>query len=118
MSNSRKADGKQAFIVPVNGEVVVGNHSKFFSRSNGFDIQSGDTIAGPFHTDRVRPISPWTSATQFIYNLAIAAAAVNSFKRESKFRGGNVVINDIFELAACECLEKRVCKFLKFPNSK
>ena len=40
------------------------------------DIMS---IVVPLDTERVKPIVFWTSATQILYNLAIAAAAVNSF---------------------------------------
>lgn len=74
-----KADKRRIYVVRANGEVVVSNRSRFFSRSRGFDINPGDTVVVPLDTDRVKPLVLWTSATQILYNLAIAAAAVNSF---------------------------------------
>ncbi len=74
-----KADARRTYVVRANGEVVVGSASRFFSRAKGFDIQPGDTIVVPLDTDRVKPLVVWASATQILYNLAIAAAAVNSF---------------------------------------
>ncbi len=74
-----KADKRRTYVVRANGEVVVGNRSRFFARSRGFDVRPGDTIVVPLDTDRVKPLVLWSSATQILYNLAIAAAAVNSF---------------------------------------
>jgi hypothetical protein len=33
----------------------------------------------PLDVTRMRPLTLWTSITQIMYNMAIAAAAVNSF---------------------------------------
>ena len=74
-----KADNRRIYVVRANGEVVINNRSRFFSRSQGHDIRPGDTIVVPLDTDRVKPLVLWSSATQILYNLAIAAAAVNSF---------------------------------------
>lgn len=76
---TRQADVKQTYVVRANGEIVVGNQSRSFSKSTGFDIEPGDTIVVPLHTDKVKPITLWTSPTQIVYNLAIGTAAVNSF---------------------------------------
>ncbi len=76
---TRKADAKRTYVVRANGEVVVGSQSRFFARSSGLNIKPGDTIVVPLHADKVKPITLWTNATQIVYNLAIAAAAVNSF---------------------------------------
>lgn len=76
---TRKADKKNIYVVRASGEVLVRGRSRFLARAGGADIEPGDTIVVPLHTDKVKPITLWTSATQIIYNLAIAAAAVNSF---------------------------------------
>lgn len=74
-----KADRKRVYVVRANGEVVVGSRSQFFSRSTAVAIRPGDTVVVPINTDRVAPLVLWTNATQILYNLAIAAAAANSF---------------------------------------
>ncbi|WP_405234265.1 SLBB domain-containing protein [Lentisalinibacter salinarum] len=76
---TRKADKERTYVVRANGEVVVGRQSKFFARSSDLNIRPGDTIVAPLHADKVKPITLWSNATQIVYNLAIAAAAVNSF---------------------------------------
>lgn len=76
---TRRADAKRTYVVRANGEVVVGNRSLFFARQSATEIRPGDTIVVPVHTDKVRALTLWTSATQILYNLAIAAAAINSF---------------------------------------
>ena len=43
------------------------------------EIKKGDTIVAPLDTERMRPLPLWTGVTTIIYNLAIAALAVNSF---------------------------------------
>lgn len=72
-----KADERRIYVVRASGEVIASG-SRALSR-NRIDIEPGDTIVVPLDTERVRPLVLWTSATQIIYNLAIAAAAVNSF---------------------------------------
>ncbi len=74
-----KADKRRIYVVRANGQVVVSPRSRFFSKSKGTDIRPGDTIVVPLDTDRTKPLLLWSSATQILYNLAIAAAAVNSF---------------------------------------
>ncbi|MCC5795202.1 MAG: SLBB domain-containing protein [Chromatiales bacterium] len=71
-----KADSRRIYVVRASGEVVAGN-SRAMARRGG--IEPGDTIVVPLDTERVRPLVLWTGATQIIYQLAIAAAAVNSF---------------------------------------
>ena len=39
----------------------------------------GDTIVVPLDTERMPALPLWQAVTQILYNLAIAAAAVNSF---------------------------------------
>ena len=74
-----KADKRRIYVVRASGEVVVSKRSRFYGSLNSNEIRAGDTIVVPIKTDRVAPVVLWTSATQIIYNLAIAAAAVNSF---------------------------------------
>jgi protein involved in polysaccharide export with SLBB domain len=74
-----RADQGRVYIVRANGEVVTDGGRRWFRRGSGGEILPGDTIVAPIEVDRVRPLSLWGSVTQIVYNLAIAAAAVNSF---------------------------------------
>lgn len=73
-----RADEGRIYIVRADGSVVVGGGNAWFG-GGGVDIKSGDTIVAPLDTERMRPLPFWTAVTTIIYNLAIAAAAVNSF---------------------------------------
>lgn len=73
-----RADEKHIYVVRANGSVEVGTSSVWF-RKGGVQIEPGDTIVVPLDTVRMRPLPFWTAVTTIIYNLAISAAAVNSF---------------------------------------
>lgn len=73
-----RADHDRIFVVRADGSVVTGARGAWFSSGN-VDIRPGDTIVVPLETERMRPLPFWTAVTTIIYNLAIAAAAVNSF---------------------------------------
>lgn len=72
-----RADDDHIYVVRADGSVVTRSGGTWFS--GGVDIKTGDTIVAPLDTERMRPLPFWTAVTTIIYNLAIAAAAVNSF---------------------------------------
>lgn len=74
---TQRADRKRIYIVRAGGDVVVQSGTRWFSRGGGSDVRAGDTIVVPLDVDQ--PLARWSAITQIIYNLAIAAAAVNSF---------------------------------------
>ncbi len=74
-----RADARRVYVVRANGEVVTESGSRWFQRRGGGEIRPGDTVVAPIQVDRIRPLTLWGSVTQIVYNLAIAAAAVNSF---------------------------------------
>lgn len=75
---TRRADKKSIYVVRANGSVVAQQGGRWFSRT-GVDIRPGDTIVVPLDTERMPALPFWQAVTQIIYNLAISAAAVNSF---------------------------------------
>jgi protein involved in polysaccharide export with SLBB domain len=74
---SQRADKRRIYVVRANGEVVANSGAGWFQRGGGSDIQAGDSIVVPIDVDQ--PLARWAAITQMVYNLAIAAAAVNSF---------------------------------------
>ncbi len=76
---TNKADKKRIYVVRASGAVSVESGSLWFGRRGSDEIHAGDTIVVPLDTDRVRPLTLWTSVTQILYNVAISVAAVNSF---------------------------------------
>jgi polysaccharide export outer membrane protein len=73
-----RADEDHVYVVRADGSVVTSSGGAWFS-GGGADIKSGDTIVAPLDTERMRPLPFWIAVTTIIYNLSIAAAAVNSF---------------------------------------
>lgn len=73
-----RADADRIYVVRADGSVVAGGGNAWFSAGR-VDIRPGDTIVAPLDTERMRPLPFWTAVTTIIYNLAISAAAVNSF---------------------------------------
>jgi protein involved in polysaccharide export with SLBB domain len=76
---TRRADARLVYVVRANGEVVADSGSRWFRRDSRGEIRPGDTVVAPLDVDRTRPLARWSAVTQIVYNLAIAAAAVNSF---------------------------------------
>jgi protein involved in polysaccharide export with SLBB domain len=73
-----RADEDHIYVVRADGSVVTHSGNAWFS-GGGVEIKTGDTIVAPLDTERMRPLPLWTGVTTIIYNLAIAALAVNSF---------------------------------------
>jgi hypothetical protein len=72
-----RADRRRTYVVRASGAVVGDSGGRWFSRGGGGGIEPGDAIVVPLDVDN--PLARWSAITQIIYNLAIAAAAVNSF---------------------------------------
>jgi len=75
---TQKADRKRIYVVRANGDVVSGDRTGWFRRSQSAEIHPGDTIVVPLDTERVRALPIWQSVSTIIYNLAVALLAVRS----------------------------------------
>jgi polysaccharide biosynthesis/export protein len=76
---TRKADNGRIYVVRANGSVVSSEGSGWFRRSAQVAMRPGDTVVVPLDTERMPALPMWQAITQILYNLAIGAAAVNSF---------------------------------------
>ncbi|MDD9892113.1 MAG: SLBB domain-containing protein [Gammaproteobacteria bacterium] len=78
---TERADKGRIFVVKANGSVIGGAEVRrvLFSKSSDKNrLEPGDTIVVPLDADRVRPLTLWTSVTQIIYQLGLAAASFNA----------------------------------------
>jgi protein involved in polysaccharide export with SLBB domain len=74
---SQRADKRRIYVVRANGQVVAKSGASWFQRDGGAEIGPGDSIVVPIDVDQ--PLARWSAITQIIYQLAIAAAAIQSF---------------------------------------
>lgn len=74
---TRKADRRNVYVVRANGAVIAGG-GRFGSRwfdGVGQEIRPGDTIVVPLDVTRMRPLTFWSTVSQIIYQIGVAAAA-------------------------------------------
>jgi polysaccharide export outer membrane protein len=76
---TQKADKKRIYVVRANGDVVSGERSGWFRRSQSVEIHPGDTIIVPLDTERVRALPLWQAVTTIIYNLTLGIYAIRHF---------------------------------------
>jgi polysaccharide biosynthesis/export protein len=76
---TRKADKGRVYIVRADGSVVSSESGGWFRRSGQVAMRPGDTVVVPLDTERMPALPLWQAVTSILYNLAIGAAAVNSF---------------------------------------
>jgi protein involved in polysaccharide export with SLBB domain len=76
---TRKADRSRIYIVRADGSVIANDSTGWFRRSGRVAMHPGDTVVVPLDTERLPTLPMWQAVTGILYNLAIAAAAVNSF---------------------------------------
>ena len=75
---NQHADKKRIYVVKADGSVVIPKRSGWFKRRKN-SIEPGDTIVVPLDVDRRRTLTLWSEASAVIYQLALGAAAINSF---------------------------------------
>jgi len=77
---TQNADEGRVFVVKSNGAVLTKKGNGWFSgRESQKNIQPGDVIVVPINLQKGKWLETLTSSTQIVYQLAVTAAAVNSF---------------------------------------
>jgi hypothetical protein len=67
-------------VVKANGAVMTNGGNAWFGKDSASNhISPGDVIVVPIDVKQTRFLENLTYSTQIIYQLAVAAAAVNSF---------------------------------------
>ena len=78
---TQNADKDRTFVVKANGSVLTNGANGWFGKSSrGNKISPGDVIVVPIDVKQTKFLENLKNySTQIIYQLAVAAAAVNSF---------------------------------------
>ena len=74
-----KADRKRMFVVKADGSVGDASGSSWFPLGSSSGISPGDSVVVPLDADRGQALKRLANVTQIAYQMALAAAAVNSF---------------------------------------
>ncbi|OHU90712.1 hypothetical protein BET10_04225 [Pseudoalteromonas amylolytica] len=74
----QKADGDSIYIIKANGMVEKTSGSSWFAVSAENQIQPGDTIVVPLDYEHIDNLTLWSKATQIIYQMGVAVAALNA----------------------------------------
>lgn len=73
---SYRADEDRIYVVRANGEVLPSHEADWFS--GNLYVRPGDTIIVPLDAERMKPLTLWTSVSQIIYQIGVAAASWNA----------------------------------------
>ena len=77
---TQNADEARTFVVKANGSVLTSKGNAWFGKGSAIQtVSAGDVIVVPIDLKQTRWLENLTYSTQIIYQLAVAAAAVNSF---------------------------------------
>ncbi len=74
------ADTDNIYVIKSDGSIISPNQlSSGFFRGKNNNIRAGDTVVVPLEVDSFSNVRAANEITQIIYQMAVAAAAVNSF---------------------------------------
>ena len=77
---TQNADKDRTFVVKANGAVMTQGGNAWFGKATvSSRVSPGDVIVVPIDVKQTRFLENLSYSTQIIYQLAVAAAAVNSF---------------------------------------
>ncbi|EKE82132.1 polysaccharide biosynthesis/export protein [Idiomarina xiamenensis 10-D-4] len=71
-----KADEERIYIVKANGSVSLYEQKGWFSFDGSDQLEPGDTIVVPLDTQYMSNLTLWRDATQILYQLGVAVAAL------------------------------------------
>lgn len=73
----KRADEERIYVISANGSIKMVENSNWFAGSSGTSLKPGDTIVVPLDSEYMNDLTLWSTATQIIYNAAVAVAAIN-----------------------------------------
>ncbi|MGB2742311.1 MAG: SLBB domain-containing protein [Cognaticolwellia sp.] len=73
----KRADAERIYVISASGSIKMVENSNWFAGSSGTSLKPGDTIVVPLDSEYMNDLTLWSTATQIIYNAAVAVAAIN-----------------------------------------
>jgi protein involved in polysaccharide export with SLBB domain len=73
-----RAAEDRIYIIKANGSVEIPQSGSWFVASNTNQLDAGDTIVVPLNADHMDKLTLWSTATQILYQLGVAVAAIGS----------------------------------------
>ncbi|BBW90296.1 sugar transporter [Pseudoalteromonas sp. PS1M3] len=73
-----RAAEDRIYIIKANGSVEIPNTGGWFAANNANQLEPGDTIVVPMDTGHMDKLTLWSTATQILYQLGVAVAAIGS----------------------------------------
>ena len=73
----KRADEERIYIIEASGSIKMIEESNWFAGASDTSLKPGDTIVVPLDSEYMNDLTLWSTATQIIYNAAVAVAAIN-----------------------------------------
>ncbi|KAA1164525.1 SLBB domain-containing protein [Pseudoalteromonas fuliginea] len=72
-----RAAEDRIYIIKANGSVKIPNTGGWFAANNAEQLEPGDTIVIPMDAGHMDKLTLWSTATQIMYQLGVAVAAIS-----------------------------------------
>ena len=73
----KRADADRIYVISAGGSIKMVEESNWFAGVGDTSLKPGDTIVVPLDSEYMSDLTLWSTATQIIYNSAVAVAAIN-----------------------------------------
>ncbi|MFT5815974.1 MAG: polysaccharide export outer membrane protein [Psychroserpens sp.] len=73
----QRADANRIYVISASGSIKILEESNWFTSAEDAGLKPGDTIVVPLDTEYMNDLTLWSTATQIIYNAAVAVAAIS-----------------------------------------
>ncbi|WDE13260.1 SLBB domain-containing protein [Thalassomonas haliotis] len=73
----KQADEDRLYVIRANGSVMIPSQSNWFSERDTSTLSPGDTLVIPLDSEYMDNLTLWATATQIVYQAAVAIAAVS-----------------------------------------
>ena len=72
----QRAQVDGVYVIAANGDIKTIDEASWFSSGEYAQLNPGDTIVVPLDSSYMTDITLWSTATQIMYNTAVAIAAI------------------------------------------